>query len=62
LLVRVGLDAPTSGGAGLGGRDDRLGQPIGVDDTDEAQRSPEGVTSLRQRETGRVVMQMSTPS
>jgi len=57
LLVRVGLDAPTAGGAGRGGGD-RLGQLTGVDDTGDAQRTPEGVTSLRQCETDRIAMQV----
>jgi len=60
LLVRVGLNAPTAGGAGRGGN--RHGQLTDVDDTGDAQRSPEGVASLRQCETSRIKMQVSSPT
>jgi hypothetical protein len=53
----VGRDAPTIGGAGLGGVN-RLGQLTGVDDTGDTQRTPEGASSLRQCETGRITVQM----
>jgi hypothetical protein len=57
----VGRDAPTIGGAGLGGLN-RLGQLTGVDDTGDTQRSPEGASSLRQCETVRIKMQMRSPT
>jgi hypothetical protein len=60
LLVRVGLDTPTVGGAGRGGGN-RLGQLTGVDDTGDTQRPPEGAPSLRQCETAGIGMQMRSP-
>jgi hypothetical protein len=39
-----------------------LGQHPGVGDTGEAQRTPEGATPLRQREAGRIRMQMRSPT
>jgi hypothetical protein len=57
----VGLDAPTADGAGRGGLD-RFGQLTGVDDTGDAQRTPEGVSPLRQCETSRIDMQMCAPT
>jgi hypothetical protein len=38
-----------------------LGERAGVQDTGDAQRSPEGATPLRQREAGRIGMQMRSP-
>jgi hypothetical protein len=39
-----------------------LGQQTGVSNTSESQRTPEGATSLRQREAGRIRMQVSSPT
>jgi hypothetical protein len=39
-----------------------LGQRAGVRNTGEAQRTPEGATPLRQREAGRIRMQMRSPT
>jgi hypothetical protein len=39
-----------------------LGQQPGVRDTRESQRTPEGATPLRQREAGRIRMQMRSPA
>jgi hypothetical protein len=39
-----------------------LGQQTGVSNTGDSQRAPEGTTPLRQREAGRVGMQMGSPS
>ena len=39
-----------------------LGGRAGVQDTGDTQRSPEGAAPLRQRETGRIGMQMRSPS
>jgi hypothetical protein len=61
LLVRVGRNTPTTGGAGRGGGN-RLGQLTGVDDTGDAQRTPKGAASLRQHEAGRIGMEMSSPA
>jgi hypothetical protein len=55
----MGLDAPTADGAGRGGLD-RLGQLTGVDDTGDAQRTPEDVSPLRKCETSRIDMQVSS--
>jgi len=41
---------------------DVLGQRIGVSNTSESQRPPEGTASLRQREAGRIRMQMRSPT
>jgi hypothetical protein len=57
----VGRDAPTVGGAGRSGFY-RLGQLTGIDDTGNTQRSPESASSLRHCKTGRVGMQMSSPT
>ena len=38
-----------------------LGQQTGVSNTGETQRTPEGATPLRLRETGRIGMQMRSP-
>jgi len=57
----VGPTRPTTGGAGRGGFY-RLGQLTGVDDTGDAQRTPEGAASLRQREAGRIGMEMCSPA
>ena len=35
-----------------------LGERTGVEDTGDPQRAPEGATPLRQREAGRIRMQM----
>jgi hypothetical protein len=43
-------------------RTDVLGQQPGVSNTGEAQRPPEGTASLRQREAGRIRMQMRSPA
>jgi hypothetical protein len=65
LAVRVGL-RPTIGGSGrlLGRAADRpadeLHQWTGVEDTGDAQRTPEGAAPLRQCETPGIGMQMST--
>jgi hypothetical protein len=61
LLVRVGRNTPTSGGAGRRGAN-RFNQLTGVDDTGDAQRAPEGAASLRQRETSRIGMEMCSPA
>ena len=61
--IRVGLLRPTIGGSGRhGDRSDVLGQQTGVSNTSEAQRTPEGATPLRQREAGRIRMQMCSPT
>jgi hypothetical protein len=39
-----------------------LGQQTGVSNTGESQRPPEGTASLRQREAGRIRMQMRSPT
>lgn len=39
-----------------------LGKRTGVDDTGEPQRPPEGATPFRQREAGRIKMQMRPPT
>jgi hypothetical protein len=39
-----------------------LGQRPGVWDTGKTQRAPEGATPLRQREAGRIRMQMRSPT
>ncbi len=44
------------------GGTDRLGQRTGVQDTGEAQRAPEGSTTLRQYEAGRIRMQVNSPT
>jgi hypothetical protein len=46
----------------LGSRPDVLGQHTGVEDTGDSQRPPEGATPLRQREAGRIGMQMRSPA
>ena len=43
-------------------RADVLGQQTGVSNTGESQRTPEGATPLRQREAGRIRMQMRSPT
>ena len=60
LLVEVGLEAPTDGGAGPGG-DHRI-QLTGVDDTGNAQRAPESAPTLRQRKTNRIAVQVRSPT
>ncbi|GFJ88961.1 hypothetical protein Prum_026030 [Phytohabitans rumicis] len=45
-----------------GYRTDVLGQPVGVQDTHDAQRPPEGTAPLRQREASRIRMQMRSPT
>jgi hypothetical protein len=58
-----GACATTVGGSARhGGRADVLGQRTGVEDTGETQRTPEGATPLRQRETSRIGMQMNSPT
>jgi hypothetical protein len=39
-----------------------LGQQTGVSNTGDSQRPPEGATPLRQREAGRIRMQMRSPT
>jgi hypothetical protein len=39
-----------------------LGKQAGVSNTGETQRTPEGTTPLRLRETGRIRMQMRSPT
>ncbi|GAA0550606.1 hypothetical protein GCM10010172_35890 [Paractinoplanes ferrugineus] len=39
-----------------------LGQRTGVSNTGESQRPPEGSAPLRQREAGRIRMQMRSPT
>ena len=39
-----------------------LGKRTGVENPGEPQRPPEGATPLRQREAGRIRMQMSPPT
>jgi hypothetical protein len=39
-----------------------LGKQSGVSNTGESQRAPEGTTPLRLRETGRIRMQMRSPT
>ena len=59
----MGLLRPTIGGSGRhGDRSDVLGQQTGVSNTSESQRTPEGATPLRQREAGRIRMQMRSPT
>ena len=41
---------------------EKLGQRLGVSDTGQSQRPPEGATPLRQREAGRIRMQMRSPT
>jgi hypothetical protein len=43
-------------------RADVLGQRTGVSNTGESQRTPEGAAPLRQREAGRIRMQMRSPT
>jgi hypothetical protein len=45
-----------------GDRADVLGQRLGVGDTGETQRAPEGATPLRQREASRIRVQMRSPA
>jgi hypothetical protein len=47
---------------GHGDRADVLGQQSGVRDSGETQRAPEGTTPLRQREAGRIRVQMRSPA
>ena len=59
----MGLPRPTIGGSGRhNDRSKVLGQQPGVGDTRNPQRPPEGATPLRQREAGRIGMQMSSPA
>jgi hypothetical protein len=61
--IRVGRQRPTIGGSGRrSGRPDVLGQQIGVSNTVESQRPPEGAAPLRQREASRIRMQMRSPA
>jgi hypothetical protein len=59
----MGLPRPTIGGSPRhGDRVEVLGERTGVRDTGEAQRPPEGAAPLRQREAGRIRMQMRSPT
>ena len=60
--VRTGRGRPVIGGS-VRPRDraDVLGQQTGVSNTGESQRAPEGATPLRQREAGRIGMQIRSP-
>src|SRR6185503_4137954 len=63
LRVRVGLGAPTIGGSGLWRAGaDRFGQLAGVEDTGDAQSTPEGPPALRQREASRIGMDARSPT
>ena len=50
-----------SGSERHGDRADVLGKQSGVSNTGETQRTPEGATSLRLLEAGRIGMQMRSP-
>ena len=59
----MGRQRPTIGGSERhGDRSDVLGQQTGVSNTSKSQRTPEGATPLRQREAGRIRMQMCSPT
>ena len=59
----MGRQRPIIGGSGWPrDRPDVLGQQTGVSNTGDSQRSPEGATPLRQREAGRIGMQVRSPA
>jgi hypothetical protein len=63
VVLPCSLRPPTGLVTGRSGyRTDVLGQRTAVQDTGDAQRSPEGATPLRQREASRIRMQMSSPT
>jgi hypothetical protein len=55
LAVRAGRRPAIGGSEGLP-------QRAGVDDTGNAQRAPEGPAALREREAGRIEMEIGSPT